>query len=551
MRYLLSISVLVWLNLYLSQGVFENNPGATQAERIGDGYQSHGTPRDAICTGKTWREIVQCSKNLNQLASNGFPWTQADMTELQDQIRNQQNQSHSNLGDPMDPINHVCEVFGDFLKCLDQHAIPSECMLTSDPIGFIFHTIFQFICHLQPRSTDLLHSLRCLKETRVLDLLVLYLADRTGTGVDDMAQGNVNALFRFLNSDILYFKFFTNPLTMDMAVSRGLICLPESVISQDVTFIVDRKCGSHAADLARDFYLYYRTRFNGVLSKIGLPTNICNKETRKKSVIESLYATPDDTSGDGMLSRSFEQFLAKNSPGTAMDTAYGHIVRAILALVPDRKFCNPLIQLQPAFLACLLLSYKPSGKARFNILPFAHSVSFPFSPYPDSSSLRLFRSCWNILQQMCGRNTSYFGYMYHVSAGSREIQRVMDNMTCEWQDTLIRLYIKTSEQGNIWPTGLNAGHRPMLLSTGRHTYGNLTNSMSHLISVVTHGVKEISTRCSTASAKRMELFYNRLKYFWYVEVKYHQILLKKLYSSQIYSNPFGNLINWDQFPFFA
>ncbi len=82
---------------------------------------------------------------------------------------------------------------------------------------------------------------------------------------------------------------------------------------------------------------------------------------------------------------------------------------------------------------------------------------------------------------------------------------MMDNVTCQWQDTLMRLYIKASEQGNIWPTALNANRRPMVLSVGRYSHGSLTNSMSDLISVVTHGVKEISARCSLSSAKRMRL----------------------------------------------
>ena len=550
MRYVLGISVLVWFNLHLSQAVLEHNPGATQEERFGDGYPSHGTPNDAICTPKIWREVLHCEKDLVPLAVNAFPWTPAVMT---DQIRNQQNQSR-NLGDPLDPINHVCEVFEDFQKCLVQHEIPSECLSAGEASGFDADTIFQFICHIQPRSTDLLHSLQCLKESRVVDLLVSYLADRTGTHIDEMAQGNVNALFTmFMNADILLPKFYISPFVMDAMVNEGLICLPERVISHDATFIVDRKCGSHAADLVRDFYLYYRSRFNDVLSKIGLPTNICDKETSRKAAIGNRYATPGHTQGAGIFSRSFDQFLEKNSPGTAMDTPYGDILRAALAMVPGREVCEPVIGLGVAFQACMLLSFDPSGKGSFNILSYAHSKRMPFSPYPDSSSLTIFRSCLNLLQQMCGQNTSYFMYAYHASAGSREIQTMMDTMTCEWQDTLIRLYIKASEHGNIWPTGMTTDGRPMLLTLGRYPNGILTKSMSDLISVVTHGVKEISARCSTASAKRMGTFYNRLKYFWYPELKGFQMEQDSIYKnpSQIHRHPFGDLINWGPFSFFA
>ncbi len=51
------------------------------------------------------------------------------MGESQNQNPNKKNQS-VNLRDPMDPINHICEVFGDFLRCLDQHANATECLLT-------------------------------------------------------------------------------------------------------------------------------------------------------------------------------------------------------------------------------------------------------------------------------------------------------------------------------------------------------------------------------------------------------------------------------------
>ncbi len=221
MRYVLGISVLVWFNLHLSQGVLEHNPGATQEERISDGDQSHGSQEDAICTMKTWLDVLQCRKDLTPLVKNGFPWARANMSELQNQI--QQNHRR-NLADPLDPINYVCEVFGDFLKCVDQHAIPSECMVSGDASGFVDQITFQFVCDIQPRSIDLLHSLQCLTQSRVLDLLVLYLADRSGTHIDDMAQGNVNALFTLLmKGNIQFMKFFIEPFPMDLLVSTGLI----------------------------------------------------------------------------------------------------------------------------------------------------------------------------------------------------------------------------------------------------------------------------------------------------------------------------------------
>ena len=330
----------------------------------------------------------------------------------------------------------------------------------------------------------MLHSLQCLKDTRVLDLLVFYLADRTGTHLDDMARGNVNAFFSFLNAnDEIMQNYAINPLTMDLVINHGLICLPESVISHDVAFIVDRKCGYHAADLVRNFYLYYRKRFNMALSKIGFRTDICDKDSkRNQTTIDRGSAVRDDTESCGVFISLFDEFLEENSPGTAMDTVYGRYLREGITLIPEEEFCKPLVPgLYNTFQACRFLSYDPSGKASFNVLQYAHSVFIlPTAPYPDSSSLKIFRSCWNLLQEICGPNATYHEYEYHVSAESRNIKRMMDNLTCEWQDMLVRQYIKASENGNIWPTSANARGQPMFLSYGTYTYGSLANSISDL-----------------------------------------------------------------------
>ncbi len=528
MRYLI-ISVLVWYNLQLSQAAVEQNPTAGQEERIGEEYWSHGRPQDAICTRDTFREIMQCGRDIVRLAINGFPWSLPSMSQTKNQHRNQQVEP-GNFNDSLDLINHMCKVFDDFSRCLDQHAIPDECLIAGVGSGFKQHVVFEFVCHIQQRGTDLLHSLQCLKDTRVVDLLVFYLADRTGTHIDDMAQGTVNALFRLLQSEEVWLKYFTNPVTLYSLASAGLICLPQSVLSHHVSFIIDRKCGSHAAYLVRDFYLYFRTRFNSVLGKMGFTTNICDKKTRRNPTIGSVSAVPDDTKRDGVLNRSIDQFLEENSPGTAMDTAWGRFIRVTIASMAEKEFCDPVLG-TIKFQACLFVSYNPSGKARFNVLPYAHSVGpYNFAPFPDSSSLKLFRSCWNILQQMCGPNTTYYEYEYRISAGSREIQKMMDNVTCEWQDMLIRLYIEASEHGNLWPTSLNVNHNPMFLTSANYSYGSVTTSMSGLISVLSYGVKEISVRCSVVSAKRFKLLYHQLKYYWYIEIKLLDMMKEELYA---------------------
>lgn len=238
MKYVLSIGILICFSLHLGQAAVENNAGAGRGEPGDEGYPSHDRPQYAICKIETFWESLQCVKDLLPLVRNGFPW---NLDHTGNQIR--QQKKTGDLNDPPDPINHVSLLFDDFLRCLDQHAIPVECLLSSAIDTFKVDTVFTFICHIHPRSSDLLHSLQCLKDSRVLDVLVFYLADKSGAHVDDMAQGAVNASFRFLNNDELISMYQINPLVMGLVVRQGLICLPKSVISQDISFIINKKMG--------------------------------------------------------------------------------------------------------------------------------------------------------------------------------------------------------------------------------------------------------------------------------------------------------------------
>ncbi len=516
MYVLLSLGFIVWLNINLSQVV------AGQDESIYRILPRQGVPDVTICTAETFWSMQRCAKDLIPLISNGFPWGVPDVQQQRDTLK-----------DPLDPINHVCGVFDDFLNCLDKHEIEDACLPSGDGQIFRIHTVFTFLCHKQPRSTDLLHSLRCLKETRVVDLLMFYLADRTGTHIDDMAQGTVNALFRFMDSDLLLSAYYIGPFAAEYVVTTGLLCLPESVIHHDVSFIVRDKCGVHAADIVRSYYIYYRRRFRDFLDEAGYCSAICDKETKgtqgNTTEIEANgVVAPED---DVAFITLFDHFLEENSPGTAMATIYGRSVRYALQTIKYMEFCDPPFPLSLSFEACLLLSYVRSGKGVFNILEFAHSVILPFPIYTGSSS-KVFRSCWNLLQQICGANTSYHEYSYRVSAGSREIQRMMDNLTCGWQDMLIGRYIEASEQGNIWPTGYNAPENPLFLSSGIYSLGNLGDSMADLLRVVNQGVKEISARCSKSSAKRVSLFYHRLNYSWYDTLKLLQMIRDEYYHQR-------------------
>ncbi len=523
MEHVLSIYFVMWyLSLHLTRGV-GHRVGAGQEESLSNVYRSNGEPKAAICNAETYWGTAHCAKDLSSLAIYGFPWVVANVQETHNQNVNR-HRSRNNIQDPLDPIKQVCGSFQEFLKCLDQHAIPEVCLVGGDGALFRLHTIFKFICYVQPMDIDLLHSLRCLQETRVLDLMVFHLANKPGTRIDDMAQGTVNALFKFLNSDVLTVNYFINAVSAtNRVIADGLVCLPESVLSQDFSFIIDSMCGTHAAGLARDFYLYFRRRYQYLLAKTGFPTNICDKETKGSAYPiprrnEEAGAAPGDAKRDGASSRLFNRFLEDNSPGTAMDTVYGRVIRNIIGWMTRKEFCIPT-QLDTSLDVCILLSYDPSGKGTFNVLQFAHSTGDLFTPFTDSSRMEIFRTCWNLLQEICGANATYLDYRYRVSAESRQIQSMMDNLTCGWQDMLLARYLEAAEHGNIWPTGLNALQRPMFLSLGYYSFRDWATSMNDLVRVLNRGVNEIAARCSLPSAKRIRLFYERLRYGWDNEIR--------------------------------
>ncbi len=525
MKSALIISVVVWLNLPTAQASVDRI--SEQDESIVNSYQNDGPEHAVICNTLTYWDIQTCARDLIPLTRNGLPWGIADVKATQNHNQNSRQQKIT-VNDPLDPINHVCEVFKNFVKCVDQHGIANECLLSGDGVLFRAHTVFTFIC--PKKSTDLLHDLRCLTESRVVDLLVFHLANEAGSHIDKMAQGIVNALFSFLDGGMLMASYYMSPPALDMIVSCGFICLPESVLSKDVPIIISRRCGSRAADVVRDFYFYYCTRFNTFLGKTGFSINICDKKTKGSLINNQRHSSaPPDSGGPAISSRSFDTFLEDNSPGTAMDTIFGQLLKASIKNIPEKEFCYALSAFSATFEACLFLSYDKSGKGLFNVLQFAHSMMLPVATFPDSSSIRMFRSCWKILQQTCGANSSYYEYNYRVLSGSRNIQRMMDNLTCEWQDMLIRHYIEASEHGNIWPTGWNAPERPLFLSTGIQTLGRYGNSLSLLVQVLSSGINEISAKCGVLAGNRINMFYQRLKYNWYNVLK-----LQYLYAETHY-----------------
>ncbi len=540
MKYVKNISlILFWLSLYLPRAAVQNPE--TGEEQPGNHGNRKSLATLAICNWDDVYMINNCAKDLHPLIMNGFPWGVANGNDIQNQRRNER-QLKNTINDPLDPVNYVCRVFEDFLRCTDERSIPNVCLLTGTGQIFRIHTIFNFLCYKEPRSIDLLHNLRCLQQTRVVDLMVFQLSDIYGTSlIDIQAQGTTKALFRFLDFAPLTPAYYVNPIGLYKLANLGMICFPESVITHYIPFIVNRKCGSQAAVLVRSYYLHFRAHFNDLLDELGVPTNICHRKIHKNlTTVDGARMEPENFADDPLL-RLFEQFIEDKSPGTAMDTVYGRHLRRVIEEASASELCNPVSGLLASFQACVLLSYDASGKEIFNVLQYAHSMTMPYTDFPETSSMETLSACWNLLQQICGANSTYVEYSYRVSAGSRQIQEMMNNVTCKWQDMLIGHYIAASEDGNIWPSGYNIPQRPMFLSRGIHTLGDFQNSLSDLSVALDAGIKEISSKCSKASATRIRLFYHRLKYFLYDVLKLQDMIAMSMSPFNSHSSLFNHL----------
>ncbi len=493
------------------------------------GLEGDSHPQSAVCNKETDFITRRCSKHLLRLSVNPFPWCAAAHGQ-----RGDLDLSQSIVEDPMDCINHVCEIFDQFQNCLVQHDIPEVCIFTRPQYARL-PINFHFICQLKRKSTDMLTPLRCLQENRLLDLLLFHLTDRHGVNfLDPYVQGNKNALFRFLNVESMLYTFFISPEGFELLLSQSYICFPQNILDREILSVGEETCGAVAARIASDYYLTFRRIVNAILKQVGLSVNVC--EDDHKGIQSEIVEERNPESEDEEYGRTrtfhtvfdqFHEFLEYNSAGTVLDTLYGHDLRRYIKGLSASEFCDPFSGLIICTRASNLLSRDESVKSVSNIIYFAHAETIPFMDYPQESSMEGFNSCWNLLAQICSTNTSYFDYIYTVISGTADIQLMMDNLTCKWQDTLIKGYIQASKSGNLWPPELALVYHPLHLTSSVYSRGSITGSLPDLIASLDKSIKGIAAKCGGKAARCLQRFFEKLNYAWYSYTKL-------LYMEQIY-----------------
>ncbi len=505
--------LLVFSVLKVSRGfVIQSKPYSTvQKTTVVASPSSNNVHNVTVyCGGYTNRKqiVLGCQWGLQHLTWYGYPWTPTDRQRNYRRNRNATDRN-STLRDALDSLNHVCQNYDRSQICLEERGIRDYCLFTTGYDNFQIQ--FQFICHHQRRDENLVHSLRCLYNTRVLAMLFFHIADRCrGTGIlDDIMRRHKNAYF---------YAMGIRP-GQEQTIVPPLFCLPKSVISTCIRGIVEDKCGSMTANLVTDFLVYIHNRFDKALESVALSSNICDHDISS----DMMPSKPSIPSGHTKLGVS--GLLEITAPGTALDTVWGKMLKAYLHRQSGEQLCttdNSIV----AYFTCVLSSDVKPERSKFNILQFAHRIVPIIYHGTQCSRLKEFTSCWNLLQEICGPKVRGFEQHATLLMEGCKIESEMDTIGCDWQDMLLPHYIQASRV-TVWPMTVQCLGNPMSFDASDYN-STIMGDLDNLISLLQPGVEEISRKCGPQPAKRLRLLFNKLRYLQRDALKYTDLYFSSI-----------------------
>ncbi len=394
----------------------------------------HNVTVDCGDPGVLRQTVSQCQRDISHLTMFGYPWSPLDS---QSNFNPNVTDRNNTLRDALDSLNHVCHIHERSQACLEESGIRDYCLATTTntPVQISF----QYICHHQRRDENLVHSLQCLYDTRVMAMLYFHIADRCrGFGIlDDIMRRYKKIYFYVLD---------TSP-PLELAFPPLLYCIPKTVISTCIRDIVQDHCGTMAANLAESYLFYLHHWFDEALQSVGLDSNICDSDTNSDMMPTRPPITP------GHTNISISQLLEMTAPGTALDTVYGKYTLTVVRRLSVEELCSPTGTFA-AYFACSMSSDNKFEKNKFSILQFAHQLSSLAYHGAQCSRLEQFTACWNLLQQTCGPTTRGLEQDATLLVEACEIQSEMDTAGCHWQDMLLGHYIQASRV-TMWPTSAN------------------------------------------------------------------------------------------------
>ena len=284
-----------------------------------------------IKCGNPDEAVNHCTWGLYRIASQGYPWFRHTAKG------GYRNATHwkSRVGDALDSLAEVCKSLDRTQRCLQENAISDNCLLLHLSVGLEVLMVFRYICHFQPRDENLVHSLQCLRDKRVMSMLYFNMGQQCVDGMDILD----NLMIRRKN--VCYFSLNVWPKIPEM------YCLPKQVISTCMREVVESQCGASTAALVQDYLSHAQYWTGKALESAGLPSNICNNVISDYTYALSNVSIGFPAALPNKQKSHFDKILSQSVPGTALDTVYGRTLLSVIRNFSGEDICD-FIRTTPA-----------------------------------------------------------------------------------------------------------------------------------------------------------------------------------------------------------
>lgn len=473
--------------------------------------------------------ISRCQEDLEKL-TQGYPWYFVPTNTSKRHSFKERARSTGEPGDPLDALNHVCDVLEKTETCLWENNVDPACLIVGNFLARK-QSNFQFLCHHQKRDTNLLNSLQCLLDTRVTTMLDFYILTECWNGekiLNDQMSRKKNALYYNLN---------VWPSEYVPRLVSSFCCFPTDALVPCVKPIITTRCGDEAATMVVDYIIFVQDQYKENLIRAGLNPDPCMID-RSRYVNDALkpdfrnYSTSSETESRQIASKEeFNRLLVEEAPGTFLDTEFGRSLLTYIISLTREELCEPIDPFL-AYATCGFIADDVTADTRFNILQFAHQLLPVWYHGTRCSKLDVFRTCWEGLQNICGQVTRGFRLHATLLAKSCALDDIMDIKQCKWQDMLLRPYLESSRK-TIWPIHFQLPDDFFLLEPAIYHGPSLGNELMDAIHMLQPGVDEIAARCDKDAADNLTSLYSDIGYDTYDTIKYLEWWSHNMHQAQV------------------
>lgn len=467
------------------------------------------------CPENTSEIIHRCQRDLSNLAMQGYPWyylpeSTSQNFSFKDKVKFNSSDATDLPGDPLDAVNHICEVLEKTETCLEESHVDPACLIVGNSLSSIDQSTFQFLC--RKRDTNLLHSLQCLLDTRITTMLDFHILAECWNGVDILnthMRRTKNALFYNLN---------VRPPQNTPALVNRFCCFPTDSLPTCVKPIIRQRCGDRTASMVLDYIKFVQDQYKKDLIRAGLNPDPCtinrsNYVTNAPKPDFGNYSFTTEQKSREFASK-FNSVLVQEAPGTFLDTRFGHYVLEYIINISGEELCKPL-GVYLAYGMCGFLADDVTEDTEFNILQYAHQLLPTWYHGTRCSNLNVFNACWQGLQTTCGEAASR-GVKLHATllAKSCALNDIMDTKQCKWQDMLLGPYIESSKKTK-WPIQGQLPGDFFQLERAIYHGASLGNELIYAIHMLQPGVKKIARKCGIDAAANLTSLYKEIAYHTY------------------------------------